>query len=158
MVSVGLLFGLVGCDHATKRTAEAALKGRGPVILVAGVADLRYAENHGIAFNLERVLPGGLPRPLLVGVVVAVLAALVVAWVRRKGELSATTVGYAFIVAGALGNLIDRLAWGYVIDFIHVRHWPVFNVADVSIGVGMGLVLLGMLRERRGQQPQPPQW
>jgi signal peptidase II len=149
LVSVGLLLGLVGCDHATKGTARAALADRPPVTLIAGVADLRYAENRGVAFNLERLVPGGLGRAVLIGAGLLGFGVIVLAWARRKDRMSAATIGYVFVAAGALGNLIDRIARGYVIDFIHVNGWPVFNVADVSIGVGVGLLLLAMIRERR---------
>lgn len=56
--------------------------------------------------------------------------------------------GVAFSVLGAAGNLLDRFTRGYVVDFIHVRGWPVFNVADVAIGAGVALLLLDALRRR----------
>ena len=52
------------------------------------------------------------------------------------------------IVAGALGNLFDRVRYGYVVDFIDLRVWPVFNIADASICVGMGLIMLSLLKRR----------
>src|SRR5262245_51160052 len=115
---------MVGCDHATKRAAQSELKDRPPVTLVSGVADLRYTENRGVAFNLERVRPERGRKAVLFAGAALVLFAVVAAWVRRSREQSAATVGYAFafITAGALGNLIDRVARGYVIDFIYVRH------------------------------------
>jgi signal peptidase II len=54
--------------------------------------------------------------------------------------------GLLLVLAGALGNYIDRLARGYVVDFIHVTHWPVFNVADVLITLGGALLLVLALR------------
>jgi signal peptidase II len=51
-------------------------------------------------------------------------------------------------VAGAIGNVLDRAARGHVIDFIHVRFWPVFNVADVLVVVGVGVLLLAAARSR----------
>ena len=57
-------------------------------------------------------------------------------------------VGLALVLAGALGNYADRLLRGYVVDFIHVTHWPVFNIADVLLTVGGALVLLQGLRRQ----------
>ena len=54
---------------------------------------------------------------------------------------------WALVMAGALGNLYDRLRFGFVIDFLDLRVWPVFNVADISICVGVGLLLLGLVRK-----------
>jgi len=56
-----------------------------------------------------------------------------------------TQVGFALVFSGALGNIVDRIARGYVVDFIHVRGWPVFNVADIAVVVGMGLIALAAL-------------
>jgi len=53
----------------------------------------------------------------------------------------AVRLGLVLILAGALGNLGDRLFRGYVVDFIHVSHWPVFNVADICVSVGAALLL-----------------
>lgn len=59
-------------------------------------------------------------------------------------------VGYGFFLAGALGNVVDRAVRDYVVDFIHVAHWPVFNVADVLVGIGIGLWALARLRSPAG--------
>ena len=58
-------------------------------------------------------------------------------------------VGFAFVLAGALGNVVDRAVRGYVVDFIHVRHWPVFNVADSAITLGVVMLLAQMLARER---------
>lgn len=60
-----------------------------------------------------------------------------------------TLAGGALVVGGALGNLVDRIARGYVIDFIHVHGWPVFNVADIAVVAGMGLIALAQLARPR---------
>ncbi len=63
----------------------------------------------------------------------------------RQRAARATQVGFALVFSGALGNIVDRAARGYVVDFIHVRGWPVFNVADIAVVVGMGLIALASL-------------
>lgn len=131
----------LGCDHATKRAAETTLRDREAVIVVPGAVNLVYRENPGFAFSLERYLPAAARTPLLVGAGVVALAALAVAWRRRRDARWAEGLGWALVAAGAAGNLVDRVARGAVIDFIHVRGWPVFNVADVAIAAGMALLL-----------------
>ena len=110
--------------------------------------ELAYHQNHGIAFNLERVLPtSGRTAVIVVGGLVA-LALLGAALWRRRGAITLETAGYVLVLGGALGNLIDRLARGYVVDFIHVRHWPVWNVADAWVVLGVGALLVAGVRAR----------
>ncbi|MBN1770480.1 MAG: signal peptidase II [Deltaproteobacteria bacterium] len=138
-----LASGVVGCDHATKYAAESHLEEAGPVVVVPGVLDLRYVENRDTAFSLFRLL--GLPSPpaLLAGLQLAGLTALGVFWWRRRRTAGLLEhAAWSVTAAGALGNLLDRVLRGYVVDFIHLHHWPVFNVADAALLVGMGLLIL----------------
>lgn len=141
IVLVALVLCVVGCDGATKRVARDRLEGKAPVELVSGVLDLRYVENRGAAFNAERVLPQRWGRHVIVLVRLLLVPLLVFVWIRRRpgwwGE-----VGFALLVGGALGNLVDTVVRGFVVDFVHLAHWPVFNVADVAILMGMVLVVL----------------
>jgi signal peptidase II len=139
---VGLVLGMVGCDHATKGLAESHLRDQEPVDVVSGVVELRYVQNHGSAFGVDRVLPPPARTPaILLGVLLGV-GALLVMWRRHARRPSWQQVAFAMILAGAVGNLLDRIFRGYVVDFIHVQHWPVFNVADVCIFVGVALLAL----------------
>jgi signal peptidase II len=141
-----LLFvgGLVGCDQVTKEVAENELRGNGAMSLVSGVLELTYTQNRDMAFSLLHPLLSPAARyPLLVlakllgaGVAFALLVQ------RRNVASLVERLGLAGVIAGALGNLVDRVGRGYVVDFIHVTHWPVFNVADIAVTVGVGLVLL----------------
>jgi signal peptidase II len=146
---------LVGCDHATKHAAQTMLAGKKPLALVPGWLDLRYAENHDSAFSLfARAGVHGMG-PWLGLLASLVLVVLLVMWVRRRHEASRLEhLGFAFAVAGALGNIADRLLRGYVVDFIHIRYWPVFNVADIAVVVGVALITLASLRDRPGSSPQ----
>jgi signal peptidase II len=138
-----LAVGVVGCDHATKYAAESRLEDAGPVAVVPGVLDLRYVENRDTAFSLFRLL--GLPSPpaLLAGLQLAGLTALgVFAWRRRRIARPLEQAAWALTAAGALGNLLDRVIRGYVVDFIHLHNWPVFNVADAALVAGVGLLIL----------------
>jgi signal peptidase II len=83
---------------------------------------------------------GGWQVPLLVAVAVAIIAVLGV-WIHRLGDTeTGTRLALAAILGGAVGNVVDRLAWGHVVDFIDVHwggwHYPAFNVADSAITLG----------------------
>lgn len=147
LLLMSLLFGLVGCDHVTKALAKSELEAQPAQQLIEPILKLRYVENTDIAFNLLRWVPGDVRAPLLIVIgAVAILALGALLW-RGRGT-GWGQVGLALVLAGALGNYADRLARGYVVDFIHVTHWPVFNVADILITVGGALVLLQGLRRQ----------
>jgi len=143
-----LFLSTAGCDGVTKHQAQTRLRGREPVTLVVGAVELRYAENPGIAFNLERVLPAEVRRPLVVAGGSLLFALVLLVWSRRRAAPQLEHAAFAVLAGGALGNVIDRWARGFVIDFIHVRYWPVFNVADVAIVAGVLLLLFSQRRAR----------
>ncbi len=64
-------------------------------------------------------------------------------WRRRKTASPIEQAGIALIVAGAVGNLADRLIRGFVVDFIYLHYWPIFNVADALVAIGALMLLLG---------------
>jgi signal peptidase II len=142
---------LAGCraDQATKAWAKDSVQAR-PLTVVPQVLEFRYAENPAIAFSMFRDLPDRARVPLIFGLTSLALAALLtLIWnMRRQG--AARLVPLALILAGALGNLQDRLAHGYVVDFVYV-HWgdrwdfPVFNLADSLITIGTVLLLAEFL-------------
>jgi len=143
------LVALVGCDHVTKHVAKADLQGRPPQALIGSkvdsVLDLRYVENTDVAFNLMRAVPEGTRAPLLLatGLLGCVTLLVLLAWRPRRPAVQAALL---LVAAGALGNTLDRVARGYVVDFIHVRHWPVFNVADICVTAGAVLIVWTTLR------------
>ncbi len=148
---VVLLLSLVGCDHTTKLAAECALQSAAPLDVVPGLLELRYTKNDDIAFSMLRALPlMHEKRWLLAGAAllgIALMAAL--AWRRRATATRIELVAWVLVLAGALGNVIDRVVRGYVVDFVRLPHWPVFNFADVFIVVGaLALMVLSMSRRR----------
>lgn len=127
---------VVALDQITKTWAEQALARR--TIEVFWTLRLRLELNPGIAFSLGRGSTG-----LVTIVAVAILATVVVVAWRSTGQLLAVALG--LVMGGATGNLADRLLrsnGGQVIDFIDLRWWPVFNVADAAISCGVVLALL----------------
>jgi signal peptidase II len=136
---------LLALDRATKIWAARVLSAGGP-IRVLPFFELSYAENRGAAFSLGGAYGGGANAFFVV-----VSAALIVFLVRMMRRWPKTDVwlqaGGTLVLAGALGNLYDRIAYRYVVDFLYLHHWPVFNVADSCITVGACLLAWGLREE-----------
>ncbi len=145
----------IALDQWTKVLARTHLKPLGPwggKTVVANYFDLRYSENTGVAFGMFQRLPGG--RIWLTLIAVAALL-LVGYYLLRSGlRQSRLHLALGLVGGGAIGNLIDRIAYGRVTDFIvwHVgRHeWPAFNIADAALVAGVALMALDMMLDRRG--------
>jgi signal peptidase II len=143
-------------DQASKLWATGALQGRPPVKVIDGFFNLVYHRNTGGIFGLF----SGSPSPGRVlffsAVTLAALGFVVYLMKEWGGESSPALLALSLVAGGAVGNLIDRLVYGEVIDFIdwHWRHyhWPAFNVADSAISVGTALLILTLLFTR---QPPP---
>jgi signal peptidase II len=143
---VAAVIPLVGCDHVTKWAAKEALEDQPPRQLLGRVLELRYAENTDVAFNLLRWVPEAARRHgLLVLGALGVIALLVAL---ARAERPWVRAALLLISAGAAGNYLDRLGRGYVVDFIHLAHWPVFNVADAYVVAGAALMAVVAWRGR----------
>ncbi|MDD5656697.1 MAG: signal peptidase II [Elusimicrobia bacterium] len=140
-----LIFAL---DRATKLWAINSLAPRA-CIPVLPFLRLTYVENTGAAFGVGR---GG--NLFFVFLTAALLAALLVwrrSWPRDEWRLR---WGFLLVAGGALGNLYDRIAYRFVVDFLDLRVWPVFNVADSCVTVGACLLAWGLYRlEKRKPAP-----
>ena len=143
-----LTLSLFGCDHATKLAAETSLSHGGSVNVVTGILELRYAPNYDTAFSLLRTFNIARPPSVLLAASALALALVLAMWIAsRKHASRVQHVGFALVLAGALGNVVDRATRGYVVDFIHLTRWPVFNVADMAVVAGMLLLVLASLRK-----------
>lgn len=143
--------GTIGCDRVTKRFAATTLAGSPARTYLAGTLRLEYAENTGGFLSLGAGLS---PRDRTAIFVVAsglLLAVMGVAIMRHRLDRW-SMLGAALFLAGAASNWVDRLMHGSVVDFLNVGAGPlrtgIFNVADVAIMAGLGLVLLGQARDR----------
>lgn len=121
------------------------------VIPLLPFLNLTRMHNTGAAFSILSNAP-----PLLFIALGLAVSIGVLVWLRlhRSGE-TLMAIALVLVLGGALGNVIDRAARGHVVDFIDFHllgwHWPAFNVADMAIVTGAGLLILDMLRERRAQ-------
>lgn len=130
---------------------------RPPVVLIDGYLEFRYAENCGAAFGFMRDMPSAVRKGVFY--VAAGGAVMLLLWMfvtGRGGMLFAISV--PLIVSGAIGNFIDRIRYGYVVDFVRFHlndRWayPTFNVADAWITIGVALILIeGFLDGRKEKQ------
>lgn len=143
---------IVALDQLTKFLIEPWLAGQPPLVVIPGFANLVVVYNTGAAFSLLSSASGW-QRWLFTGLAV-VISALIIYWLRKtpRGEWT-TALPLAMILGGAMGNLIDRLRFGHVIDFVDLYygdwHWPAFNVADASISVGAVVFILAGLFQKK---------
>ncbi len=103
-----------------------------------------YVQNHAGAFGLFGNNPW-----ILVGMALAVLAIFWFAFREQAAHSRLVRVAFGAIAGGAIGNIVDRFHYGYVVDFIDLHWWPVFNVADSCITLGVVLLLLSSLQRDR---------
>ena len=155
---LGLSALIILADRLTKTWVETHIRIGGAIPVIPRVLRITHWTNEGAAFSLfaDSASPH-LVRWVLIGF--SLLAALVVliALVRTGQRFTLTTVALALILAGALGNVHDRIVYGWVTDFIEVHiftyHWPDFNIADSSVVIGACLFLLDSLFAKKDPAP-----
>lgn len=131
-------------DQASKQLALDAFTPIDRVALLPFL-DLTLAWNRGVSFGMF----GSGAAPPYVFILIAIAISAFLSWQMFKAETRLAALGYALIIGGALGNIVDRAVYGAVIDFILLYwrdwRWPVFNVADMGITVGVCLILADSL-------------
>jgi signal peptidase II len=146
---------LIVLDQLTKAWVLASLKLHEGFAVIDGFFNIVHVRNPGAAFGF---LAGASPAFRSVFfIAVTVAAILLILHYLRRTRIGETSLVFslALILSGALGNLIDRVRFGEVVDFLDVyvgaHHWPAFNVADTAISTGAALLVLLMFRRRRGE-------
>jgi signal peptidase II len=145
-IAVGLAAAVVLVDLLTKRWASIELVSE-PLVMIPGFLELSYTENPGAAFSLFQNAG-----PFLGAAAIAVTTGLLISLRRERPLLE--TAAFGLIIGGALGNLIDRIFRGegvldgYVIDWVNLWWIPTFNMADMSITIAVGLLLIQAWRTR----------
>jgi signal peptidase II len=154
-----ILVTVVALDQITKAILQRSLALHEYRPVIDGLLSISHVRNRGAAFGI--LSDAGLPYQGVVLSIVSLLALVAIgvyAW-RLPPAARLPRLALAFVLGGALGNLIDRVRYGYVVDFIHVywnQHvWPDFNVADSAITTGVCLLILDMLRSERRAEAQP---
>ena len=160
-----LTLGVVFLDRASKAWIESRPEDYFPHAVIANIVNLVSSRNPGIAFSFLAGYPASTVRVLLIAgslIIIAFIAWLLVAS-RSGGRLQAA--GLALLLAGATGNVSDRILHGAVTDFLEVwlrfiplrifHPWPAFNVADSAVTVGAFLIILEVLFSREHPRPAP---
>lgn len=116
------------------------------------VFNFTYVHNYGAAFSFLSEAGGW--QKYFFSIIAVTISVLLIYWLKKLPATNKLLCSaYALVLAGAIGNLIDRLVHGYVIDFLHVYYqqydFPVFNIADVAISIGAALLLLDAFFEQK---------
>jgi signal peptidase II len=155
-VAVLIALLVIVLDQLTKSIVERSMTLYETIPIVPGFFSLTYVRNTGAAFGLLSGAPAGLRIPLFVLVTVAALWALVSYLRAAPAHRRVLVWALGGILGGAVGNFICRMRYGEVVDFFHLHwgewSWPMFNIADSAITVGVVIVLLESFRR---DEPEP---
>ena len=132
---------LVGVDQLIKRWATAVLLPKTAMTLIPGVLELRYFLNDGMAFSML----AGKQKLLIAATSLMLLGVLWMLFARKLTPLE--RVAWTLVLGGGIGNLIDRIATGVVVDYVNVlfMNFAIFNFADIWVCVGVGLLMVWVL-------------
>jgi signal peptidase II len=148
---VGL--GIVFADQLTKAIVRAAIAPHESVEVIPGLVNLTHVLNTGAAFGLLNAADFPFKSLVIAGLAIGALVAIAVYALSFGTETSLARYSLTLILAGAIGNLIDRAVAGAVVDFVDVYwgqwHFWAFNIADSAITIGAALLILDMLRAGR---------
>lgn len=138
---------LVGIDQLIKRWATAVLLPQTAMTLIPGILELRYFLNDGMAFSML----AGKQTLLIVVTSIMLIGVLWMLFARKLTPLE--RVAWTLVLGGGIGNLIDRVATGVVVDYINVLfvNFAVFNFADICVCVGVGLLMLWVILDSRNK-------
>lgn len=142
-------FFILLADQWTKSFIEQRLSLHQNVEVIQGFFRLTHVRNTGGAFGIFGGEKEGIGSFLFIGVSLTAIVIIVFLFIKMKEDERPLYLPFSLILAGAIGNLIDRLRYGEVIDFLDFNifsfHWPAFNIADSAICVGIGLMALELL-------------
>lgn len=150
----------VALDLSSKYWAQHTLQyipGR-QLVVVENLAAFNYVRNPGAAWGFMSGLDESVRRPLFITISLGAMTFILVLLRRLHPSQRLLGLALCLVMGGAIGNFVDRLRYGYVVDFILLHwksafRWPTFNVADIAISVGVGLVLLEMILTARAETP-----
>lgn len=136
-----IVVGVVALDQLVKRIIVANLSLAQTIPVIQDIFHITYIRNTGAAFSLM----DGMQWFLVLFPVLLVVAAVAFLLIKGKSAHPLLLVSVSMIAGGGIGNLIDRIAYGYVVDFFDFRIFPIFNVADIFVCIGCGLMILYVL-------------
>jgi len=142
------------CDWLSKFLVQRSLSPGESYTLVDNVLSLTHLRNPGALFGL---LSG--EAPLIIFLNFAIIVLITIIWLKVMRGKWQYEVGLGMILGGTLGNLWDRIGNGVIIDFVDFHLWPVFNLADVFLCIGVGIIIFGLIKQelKWGRFPIPPE-
>jgi len=151
-----ILFSLSGLvltfDQLTKYLVLARTDLGAPQAIIPGFLNLVLAKNNGFAFGFLRQAPQSLQGIFFIAVPVFALILIILIFIKLRDDQMLSSIALTTILGGAIGNLIDRVQYGYVVDFLDFHlgdsHLPPFNVADLSIILGVLLMFVSTLTQK----------
>ncbi len=152
---------MAGCatDQFSKHWASENLKNHPTRIFVKNVLELGYTENHGMVFGINNRHDNNFSRNILLIIRIILSIGLSIYLVINRKKTLLFHVPFLLILAGAIGNVIDSLRFGHVIDFIHMHlgnilDWPfLYNLADAYVCIGMGILIVQSFSGEKKKQP-----
>ncbi len=156
-IALSLAAVVFGLDQLTKMLVKANLRHGESISIIQDFFDLVHVHNRGAAFGFLNRTDQSWQTWMFAGA--SVLALFVILWILRKTpERDKWTIsGLGLVLGGALGNLLDRVTQGFVVDFMDVYyrnwHWPAFNVADMAICIGAGGLILALWKSEHVPNP-----
>lgn len=159
-IMIFVLLCVLGLDQATKQWIHSTLHLYERVSIIPNYFHLTYIRNQGAAFGLFSSQPESFRMPFFIGVSLVAVAFIGYFFHRARPDQRLLVIALGLVLSGALGNLIDRVRLGEVIDFLDIHwrhlHWPAFNVADIAICFGVGLLGIEMLFLDKGPADEEP--
>ena len=154
-------FWILFVDQWTKYAVQQKLALYQKVEVIQGVFNLVHVRNTGGAFGIFGGEKGGLGSWLFVVVTLIAIGCILFLFIRLREHETTLSLSLSLVLSGAIGNFIDRLRYGEVVDFLdfylNSYHWPAFNIADSAICLGIGLMALELLiRDRKRSKFQKP--
>ena len=144
---LAIVFFLILADQAIKFLVVSYMKLGESIPVLAGIFHITYIENPGAAFGLFAN-----QRVMFIVAAALVIAAACLMYRRLMSEKVIVRWGVALLLGGAAGNLIDRVRIGCVLDFLDFRIWPVFNIADIGICIGVALLMYALLFDKEKEK------
>jgi signal peptidase II len=141
-------FGVLLLDQWTKHVVQERLLLHQTVGVIPGFFNLIHVRNTGGAFGIFGGERGGLGSLLFVVVSLIAIGSILFLFVKVRKDEKTLSLSLSLVLSGAIGNLVDRLRYGEVVDFLDFYllsyHWPAFNIADSAICIGIGLMALNL--------------
>ena len=138
-------------DQITKQTIKILLEPNESISVIKGIFEITYVGNKGAAFG---ILPGY--QKLFISVSTVVVLMIFILFLFKQFDDKISNIAFGLIMGGSIGNMIDRIISGSVIDFFDFKIWPVFNIADSAVFIGMFFIIWKYIILERGGNKDAP--